>query len=177
MARLFLLFTLLPLLELFVLARIGSHVGFLPTLLGVIVVGALGAALARREGFRVLREWQEALAQGRTPSEGVVGGALLLVAGLLLVTPGVISDVLGLLLLVPPIRASVAAIVRRRLDRALAEGTVRVYGAPGMGGPFGPMGRAPGAHRGPPSRPPAGVPAVIDVEGEVVEVDGRKPSR
>ncbi len=163
MARLFLLFTLLPLAELYLLIGIGERVGFLPTLLGVIVVGALGAALARREGFRVLREWQDALAQGRMPSEGVLGGMLVLVGGVLLVTPGVLSDVIGLVLLFPPTRRLVARAVHDRLERSIARGTVRVYGGGvGFDGGF------------PPRR--AGV-EVIDVDGEVVEVDGRKLSR
>ncbi len=155
MARLFLLFTLLPLLELFILVKIGGQIGFLPTLLGVIVVGAIGASLARREGFRVLREWQSALAQGRMPDEGVLGGMLVLVGGVLLIAPGVLSDVVGLALLFPPTRKLVAGVLGRRLERSIAEGTVHVYGVPGMGG--GPFGASPG--------PRYEGPSVIDVEG------------
>jgi UPF0716 protein FxsA len=175
LSRLFLLFTLFPLLELYLLVQIGERVGFLPTLLGVIGVGLVGAAVARREGFRVLREWQDALAHGTMPSEGALGGALLLVGGVLLVTPGVISDVLGLVLLFPMTRRIAANIVRRRLERSIESGSVKIYGIPGMGGPFGPA--SPGAPR-PAWKPPRDPRReVIDVEGEVLEVDGRKPSR
>jgi UPF0716 protein FxsA len=169
-ARLFLLFALLPLIDLYVLVQIGGQIGFLPTLLGVIVVGAVGAALARREGFRVLREWQSALAEGRIPDEGVLGGALVLAGGVLLVAPGVLSDFLGLALLFPPTRRLVAEAIRRRLERSIAEGSVRVYGAPGVSDPFGPRAGVYGAR----PRPAPGGPVVIDVPGEVVEQDGER---
>jgi UPF0716 protein FxsA len=173
-ARLFLFFTLLPLVDLYVLVQIGGEIGFLPTLIGVILVGMVGAALARHEGFRVLRQWQAALAEGRVPDEGVLGGMLALGGGALLVMPGVLSDVVGLLLLFPPTRKLVAAAVRRRLERSMAEGSVRVYGAPGMGDPFGGMPR-PAPPRGPRTRP--GGPVIIDVEGEVIEQDGERRLR
>lgn len=173
MARLLLLFTLLPLVELYILIRIGERVGFLPTLLGVIAVGLLGAALARREGFRVLRDWREALSQGRMPSEGVLGGMLVLVGCVLLVTPGVLSDFVGLGLLFPPTRRVFARAVHERLERSIEQGSVRVYG--GFPPRRAPAGAAHAYGGGFAPRPVRG--EVIDVDGEVVEVDGRKTSR
>lgn len=99
-----LLFVIVPLVELYLLLAVGSLVGFWPTVLLVLVTGMLGASLARREGFRVLRRWQEALARGEMPEEGVLGGLLVLVGGVLLITPGVLTDAVGLLLLLPPSR-------------------------------------------------------------------------
>jgi UPF0716 protein FxsA len=130
--KLFLLFTLLPLLDLWVLLRIGRAVGFWPALALVVATGLAGAWLARAEGFRVLRSWQSSLASGRMPEEGVLSGVLVLVGAALLVAPGVITDVIGLALLVPPTRRLAAAALRRRFLRSVETGRVRVvtYGAP-----------------------------------------------
>lgn len=122
---LFLLFTVLPALEIYLLVSIGSHVGVLPTLALVVVTGFVGAALAKREGLRVLRESQRLLSQGQVPEEGVLGAVLVLVGGVLLVAPGVITDVVGLLLLIPPTRRLVAKGLRRWLDRGVRNGSVR----------------------------------------------------
>lgn len=133
MGKLFLLFTLLPILDLWVLLRIGRAVGFWPALALVIATGIAGAWLARAEGFRVLRSWQSSLSAGRMPEEGVLSGVLVLVGAALLVTPGVITDVLGLALLFPPTRRLVAAALRRRFLRQVETGRVRImtFGAPG----------------------------------------------
>jgi UPF0716 protein FxsA len=131
-AKLFLLFTALPLLDLWLLLHVGRAIGFWSTVALVILTGIAGAWLARTEGFRVLRSWQQALAQGRVPEEGVLSGALVLAGGLLLVTPGVITDALGLALLFPPSRRLVAAGLRRWLRRQIDAGRVRVVT---MGGP------------------------------------------
>ncbi|WNG45208.1 FxsA family protein [Archangium minus] len=137
---LFLAFTVVPFIELYLLLAIGREVGFWPTVGMVLLTGFVGALLAKGEGVRVVRRWQESLAQGRMPEEGILGGVLVLVGGVLLVAPGVLTDVVGLLLLFPPTRKVVAAIVRRRLERRMAAGTLRVttfQSGPFPGGPFG----------------------------------------
>jgi UPF0716 protein FxsA len=138
-ARLFLLFTLLPLLDLWVLLAIGRALGFWPTLALVVATGVAGAWLAKAEGRRVLDGWRRALREGRVPDEGVLSGALVLVGGVLLVSPGVLTDVVGLALLFPPTRRLAAAGVRRYLARKVREGRVRVvtFGREpwGRGGP------------------------------------------
>jgi UPF0716 protein FxsA len=170
LGKLFLAFTILPLVDLYVLLQIGERIGGTSALALVIVTGVLGAALARTEGVRVLRAWQQALAAGRVPEEGVVSGVLVLIGGALLITPGVISDGIGLLLLVPFTRRPIAAFVAGRVRRAIERGAIRVVhtqvGMPGMPGPFPPRGH--GGGRGPMRGP------VIDVEGETV--DERRPS-
>jgi UPF0716 protein FxsA len=123
---LFLAFTVIPLVELYLLLAMGRQFGFWPTLGSVLLTGLLGTVLARREGVRVLREWQRSLSQGRVPEEGILGGVLVLVGGVLLVAPGVLTDVTGLLLLFPPTRRLVAAGVRRMLERRVASGRLRV---------------------------------------------------
>jgi len=164
--RLFLLFTLVPLVELYLLIWIGGRVGFWPTVALVAFTGLLGASLARAEGMRVLTEWQTSLARGELPPEGVLGGVLVLVGGVLLVTPGVLTDVAGLLLLLPPTRRAMIAVVRRHLERQIREGHVRVVSfRTGPGGP--PPGWPTGGSRPPRVEPPP--PGVIDVDGEEVE--------
>ena len=124
--KLFLLFTIVPAIELYLLIQIGERMGAGATLALVLLTGVLGAALARREGLRVLRVWQNALAQGRVPEEGVVSGLLVLVGGVLLITPGLLTDVAGLLLLVPAVRRVVAAVLSSRIEAAISSGTIRV---------------------------------------------------
>lgn len=110
--RLFLLFTLVPLLELAVLLRLGSLLGLVPTLLLVVATGVAGAWLARREGLRSWQAVQRELAGGRFPGEELLHGVLILVAGVVLVTPGVLTDALGIVLLVRPARRRIIAGLR-----------------------------------------------------------------
>jgi UPF0716 protein FxsA len=106
--RLFLLFTLVPVLELALLIQIGTVIGPLWTIAIVITTGFAGAWLARREGFAVLRQLQEELQHGIPPGAKIVEGALVLAGALLLVTPGVVTDVSGLLFIIPPSRRFLA---------------------------------------------------------------------
>ncbi|MBX3249576.1 MAG: FxsA family protein [Myxococcales bacterium] len=128
---LLLLFTVVPLVELWLLLFVGRHVGLWPTIGLVLATGLLGATLARREGARVMRDWQRATSEGRLPEDGVLGGALVLVGGVLLVTPGVLTDVVGLALLLPWTRRLVARRLRARLERGIAQGRVHVSGVGG----------------------------------------------
>jgi len=109
--RLFLLFTLVPLIEIAVLVQIGSKIGVSETIALVIFAGLAGAWLAKREGLRVIRDIQADLNAGRLPGDRLIDALLVLIAAILLITPGVISDLLAVLLLLPPIRA----VVRRML--------------------------------------------------------------
>ncbi len=106
-----LLFTILPVLELALLIKIGRAIAVGPTIGLVIVTGVVGAALAKHQGLRTLRRIQEDLAQGRMPTTELVNGLMILVAGAVLITPGIITDAFGFALLIPPIRA----LLRRRV--------------------------------------------------------------
>jgi UPF0716 protein FxsA len=120
MARLLLGLALiaLPLLELALLIKTGQAIGFWATLGMVVGAGILGAAILSRQSLGVLRRTQEAIAQSRPPVAPVLDGAFLLLAAALLITPGFLTDVLALLLLVPPIRHRVARWSVRRLVRS-----------------------------------------------------------
>lgn len=128
-----LLFVVLPVVELTLLVLIGRWVGIGPTVLIVVGTGLIGGAFARREGLRVLRRARDAWAHGRAPDEGLFGALLVLVGGILLVTPGVITDAIGLALLVPPTRRGVARAARRWFDRQVRRGKIIVFPGPDSG--------------------------------------------
>jgi UPF0716 protein FxsA len=117
--RLLLLFTLVPLVELYLLIEIGGAIGVAPTIAIVIVTGVIGAALARWQGLGVLRRLQDDLSAGRPPTDALIDGLLIFVAGAVLLTPGLITDALGLLLLVPAGRAAVRKLVSAAVARNL----------------------------------------------------------
>ena len=133
LARLGLLFVLVPALELFLLIRIGEWLGIWSTLLLILTTGAVGAALARAEGMRVLVRFQQEMLAGRLPGQALQDGISVLVGGAFLVTPGILTDLAGLALLFPPTRRLIQRRVRRSLERRIREGTVRVV----VGGPGG----------------------------------------
>jgi len=105
---LLILFVGVPLLELALLLRIARAIALGPTLGLILLTGVLGAALARREGARTLMRIQQTLSRGELPAQAMVEGVLIFIAGVVLVTPGVITDAFGFCLLIPPIRAWVA---------------------------------------------------------------------
>lgn len=115
------LFILLPLAELAVIIAVGKSIGVLATLLLLLVFSLAGAWLAKREGLAAWRRFQLAMAESRVPTREVADGAMVLLAGALLLVPGFLTDVLGLLLLLPGVRAVarrlVPALARRRVAR------------------------------------------------------------
>ena len=113
-------FILVPLAELAVLIAVGDWIGLVPTLILLLAVSVVGAWLAKREGLAAWRRFQLALTEGRMPAVEVADGAMILLAGALLLTPGFLSDVIGVLLLLPPTRA-----LARRVAPRLAEWRLR----------------------------------------------------
>jgi UPF0716 protein FxsA len=123
--RLFLLFTLIPILELALLLEVGRRIGILPTLVLVIGTGAAGAWLARREGSRTWRALRAEMRSGRMPASALLHGAAIFAGGLLLLTPGLLTDAFGFALLMPPSRTAILRAFRRRIEGAVRRGTVR----------------------------------------------------
>jgi UPF0716 protein FxsA len=153
MRWLFVLFVLL-----WFLLWIGGVVGFWPTLALTLAVAALGAFLGKREGLKVLRQWRDAMSQARMPEEGLVSAALVLAGAVLLTAPGVLTDIVGLVLLVPASRRPIAKLVRAalegRMQRAVEQGRIQVNVVS--------FGQAAGTRREPHGD-------VIDAEAEVIE--------
>ena len=102
---LFLLFIVAPVAELYTIIQMSGAIGFFNTLGLMIAVGFIGSWLVKREGMRVWRRFNEAVAQGKTPTKEMIDGVLILGAGALLLTPGFLSDVFGILMLFPVTRA------------------------------------------------------------------------
>lgn len=126
LGRVILLFTIVPLAELYILIKIGSHIGGVNTILLVIMTAVLGAFLARLQGLRTLRQIQLSLSQGQIPAEELIDGVLILVGGILLITPGVLTDLFALVLLFSTTRTYFKRWLRRRFDRMVASRDVRL---------------------------------------------------
>ena len=147
--RLLLLFILTPLIELWLLMLVGSQLGPVPTISLVLVTGAIGATLSRRQGLRTWLSIQQQMQQGKLPADAMLDGLMIFVAGLLLITPGILTDVVGFSLLVPLIRQG----LRRRLrDSFRVQSSVHVQG---FGGPF----------------PGAGQPSAQSPDDEIIDVE------
>lgn len=153
---LFILFIVMPLVELFVIIQVGQVVGPLWTVLALLVFSLLGAALVKREGLRAWTRVREVLAEGRLPAEEVVDGALVLLAGALLLTPGFLTDGFGFFLLIPPSRALVNRAIRSKVRFTVGLG-------PASGSRPRPSGDGASAARG------------DDVEVDVVDVRRTEP--
>ena len=120
------LFIAFPILEFTVLIEIGRRVGTVATILIVLGTGILGAILARMEGMRIVSRIQENLRVGVMPQEELLDGFLVLVAGVMLITPGLISDITGMLLLFPPTRFPLKLLLKRIVRRAIAARTFHI---------------------------------------------------
>ena len=140
-SKLFALFVIVPIVELMLLIQVGQWVGLWPTLALVLLTGAAGASLARREGLRTLAAIQGELAAGRLPGSSLLDGAAILIGGAFLLTPGILTDLVGFSLLLPPTRALIRRRVRKSLEASIRDGTMNVhvvgFGPGGMTG-FGP---------------------------------------
>lgn len=124
--RLLLLFIVVPLIELYLLIEVGSRIGAATTVILIALTGGVGALLARMQGFKVLVQIRERLAQGRLPADELLSGGLVLAGGLLLVTPGLLTDAVGLALLLPFVRLRVVEWVKDFLRRKIERGSIQV---------------------------------------------------
>jgi UPF0716 protein FxsA len=130
-----------PIAELAVLIQVGTTIGVWWTILLLIAVSALGSWLVKREGLGLWRRANRELEAGRMPTKELLDGVLVLFAGALLLTPGFLSDVVGILLLLPPTRALLRRLLRRRFERRL---TIATIGEPGGRAAYDVRRRPPG---------------------------------
>ncbi len=115
--KLLILFTVIPFLELAILIKLGTLIGLVPTLAIVILTGLLGAALARSQGFATLTRIQQELQAGQLPADSLLDGAIILAGALLLVTPGILTDLTGFLCLIPATRVVFKRLLREWLRK------------------------------------------------------------
>jgi len=120
--RLLLLFTIVPLIELAILMKLGTIFGVLHTIGLVIITGIIGAFLARDQGLKVIRELQESLSKGQIPTNPIIEGILVLLSAALLVTPGVLTDIIGFILVIPYTRKIIRNLLKEYLKAKIAQG-------------------------------------------------------
>jgi UPF0716 protein FxsA len=113
-----------PIVEIWVLLQVGQLLGVLPTVVLLVVMSLVGAYLLRREGARTWNAFRTALASGRLPAAEVADGALVILGGALLLTPGFATDAFGLLCVLPPTRAVLRRLLTRQVARRLSVGTL-----------------------------------------------------
>jgi len=123
---LILLFLGLPVIELFLLLKLHDLVGLAPTILIVFGTGILGAWLVRRQGISILMAIQRETAAGNLPAPQLLDGAMILIAGAFLLTPGLLTDAAGFALTVPYVRAGIRAALSKWLERRIKSGYVQV---------------------------------------------------
>lgn len=128
MIRLFMLFAVIPVLEIYLLIKIGAFFGTLPTVALLLSISLAGAWLVRQQGFEILRRIQSELAQGRLPAAELLDGAMVLVGGVLLMTPGFFTDFLGLFFLIPFTRTLIKQVVARWIQGRLNNGVITILG-------------------------------------------------
>ena len=159
MAILIALFIVIPIVELYVIIQVGQAIGIVPTLVLLLADAMLGSMLLRHQGRGAWRRFNEALAERRFPAREVADGVMIAVGGTLLLTPGFVTDIFGLLLLIPPTRAIV-----RRLGRSYFARRFVVVGAGGLGSrPYNQSGR------------PAENGRSYDFDGTAEEIDADDP--
>lgn len=127
--RLFLLFLVIPFIEITLLIKLGGLIGALPTIALMIITAIIGAKLVRQAGLTTWMEAQRRMAAGEVPGQQICEGLVLLIAGVMLVTPGLITDAAGIALLLPALRRKLAAQLSKRMVVQTAAGS--------MGGGFG----------------------------------------
>jgi len=147
MALLVVLFIVVPIAEIFVIVKIGELIGIWPTLALILASAIIGSWLLKSQGRGAWRRFNQTIGERRFPGKEVADGALIIVGGTLLVTPGFLSDLAGIALLVPPTRALVRRVLRRYMTGRFAFVSVGSFPGAGPGGQGGQGG--PGA----PGRP------------------------
>ena len=150
------LFIVVPIAELYVIVQVGEAIGVWPTLALLLADALLGSMLLKHQGRGAWRRFNEALSAGRFPGKEVADGLLIVIGGTLLLAPGFITDIFGILFLLPPTRAIARSVLKR-----FTIGRFPVVGMPG--GSRGPFGPPPGGQSRPPSRD-------YDFEGTAEEV-------
>jgi UPF0716 protein FxsA len=102
--KLFFLFALIPIMELYLLLKIGAIIGPLNTVIIILITAGIGSFLAKQEGFKIIKKINMNLREGKPPTRELLNGLFILIGGFLLLTPGFLTDIAGLTMLIPPVR-------------------------------------------------------------------------
>lgn len=125
--KLFLLFTLGPLLEVWLLVELGGIIGSFPTILLIAATGAFGVFLAKSQGIRVLKRFRERINFGELPTKELFNAVSVLIGGAFLLTPGLLTDIFGFTLLIPASRLIIKKFVYQKINQMIKEGRLRIY--------------------------------------------------
>lgn len=125
--RLLIIFTLVPIIELYVLFEAGRQIGISATVIMIFLTGVAGAFLARSQGFALINRIQNEINQGKLPAEDLIDGAMILAGGLLLLTPGFCTDLIGFCFLTPFTRSIMKVWIKRWLDQKIRRGEIRFH--------------------------------------------------
>jgi len=153
---LLLVFIVVPIAEIYVILKVGDAIGVGWTVALLVADSILGSLLLRSQGRAVWRRFNDTIRAGRIPHSEVIDGVLVIFGGAFLITPGFLTDVVGVFLLLPPTRALIRRLVRRRIERRAIAGAV-------------------GGARGRSRRGPGGAGGDGDVEGSATEIDWETP--
>ena len=124
--KLFLIFAVIPLIELGILIKIGTVIGTLNTITLVILTAAIGAYMVRMEGIGVMSRIQQNMQAGQLPAEELINGAMVLVAGALLLTPGVFTDLIGFLMVIPVSRNVIKKLIKQYIGKKISSGDIHI---------------------------------------------------
>ncbi len=124
--KLFAAFVILPIVEIYVLIKIGTHIGALWTIFLVIATAFVGALLAKMQGSQTMFRLRTNLQQGVPPTDDILDAFLIFTAGIVFLTPGFITDLMGLFLLIPQSRRIIKAWLIKRIDRWMRQGNVYI---------------------------------------------------
>lgn len=122
--KLFLAFTIIPVSEIYILIAIGGQIGILPSIALVILTGIVGASLARSQGLKTLGRIRDSFQQGVVPGEELINALLIAIAGIVLLTPGFLTDAVGLFLLIPTTQTLCREWLKRRIELVYAQRNV-----------------------------------------------------
>jgi len=124
--KLFLLFTLIPVIELSLLIEIGSYIGIMNTIVIVILTAIVGAYMVRMEGMSVMYNIQRNMQEGMFPGEELISAAMILVAGALLLTPGFFTDIIGFLMVIPVTRKYITNLIKKYIKKNMSNDDIHI---------------------------------------------------